>query len=202
MKHIIITYVILLTATLTGYSQNAKKEIETDFNTYLTAIINKEFETAIEYTAEGIFELIPREQLLVAMQSAFNSESMNFRFDNTNIKDINEPELINEKYYTTLSYSNDMYIGFVDNSVEDSEDDELQEKKELQQSMMLVSFYKNFGEENVTYIEDKDQYKISVQKRVIAESPNGITNWKFIVVEKNMKPILEMFLPSEIIEKL
>jgi hypothetical protein len=201
MKHI-FTYVFLLATTLTGFSQTAKKEIETDFDTYLSAIINQEFNKALDYTAEGIFELIPREQLLVVMQSAFNSEAMSFTFDNTNIKDINEPELINEKYYATLSYSNDMYISFINDSLEDAEDEDLQEKKELQQSLMLVSFYKNFGEENVTYLEDEDQYKIGVQKQVIAESPNGETNWKFIVIEKNMKPILEMFLPSEIIEKL
>ena len=47
-----------------------------------------------------------------------------------------------------------------------------------------------------------EQLAQPLEVKVISIEKIERTNWKFIVVEKNMKPILEMFLPSEIIEKL
>lgn len=56
-----------------------------------------------------------------------------------------------------------------------------------------------FGQDNVSYDELTDTYRIFVIKNVVANSID-MHNWTFLVVEEKQKPILEKFIPKEFLE--
>ena len=189
---IFITALLLVSATI-GNSQNASETVKNDFKIYIDAIVNQEFETAINYTLQDIFTIIPKEQMLTIMEQSFNNPEIEISLDNTNIGEVKTVEKIKDKYYAELSYSNDMYMRFVSDSTE---------VDELSHRLMLTNFNKTFGEENVSYNETDKRYKIFSEKKVLAVSEKGKDSWQFAVIENNMKPLLEMILPKEVMEKL
>ena len=55
-----------------------------------------------------------------------------------------------------------------------------------------------FGQDNVIYDFSTESYRIFVIKNVIADSKDK-NNWTFVVVEDRQKPILEKFMPKELL---
>jgi len=65
-----------------------------------------------------------------------------------------------------------------------------------------LSLDNTFGADNVKYNEKTDFFEVYSEKQVYAISENGETGWKFVVLEKNQKPILEKILPKQLTEKI
>ena len=68
--------------------------------------------------------------------------------------------------------------------------------------MTQLSFEKNFGSENVKYNKETDFFEILVEKQVYTISQDGKTDWKFLVIEKKQKVLLEKLLPKELVDKI
>ena len=61
-----------------------------------------------------------------------------------------------------------------------------------------AALIKHFGQNNVSYVAANETYKIFVVKDVIANSTDK-QSWTFVVVEEKQKPILEKFIPKELL---
>jgi hypothetical protein len=184
--------------TSTGICQDNKKEIEQTFQNYLTAIINQDFDKSMNFISEDFFKIIPKEQLILLMEKTFNNPEIEFELKDPKIIEIKDSELIENKYYSLLTYSNKMNMKFNRNN----ENQETEEDYKLRMSLTKVSLEQNFGQKNVNYNDSSNFFEIYVEKQVYAISTNGQTDWKFIVLEKKQKPILERVLPKQLTDRI
>ncbi|MCX2682077.1 hypothetical protein OOZ15_19160 [Galbibacter sp. EGI 63066] len=188
--------ILFLTIFSVGIAQDYKKEIESEFTEYLNSIVNMEFEKSMEFITPEFFEIIPKSQMINLMEQTFNNPSMEFELKNPKILKINDAQKIENKYYALLTYSNQMNMKI------NSEEEETEDEKKMRINMTKLSFEQTFGSDNVKYNEETGFFEIQSQKDVYGISENGQTDWKFLVIEKKQKVILEKILPKELIEKI
>ena len=188
--------ILFLTICTIGIAQDYKKNIESEFSEYLNSIVNMEFEKSMEYITPEFFEIIPKSQLITLMEQTFNNPSMEFEIKNPKILSVNDSQQIENKYYSLLTYSNQMNMKI------NNEEEETEDEKKMRINMTKLSFEQTFGAENVKYNEETDCFEIQSQKDVYAISENGKTDWKFLVIEKKQKMILNKILPKELADKI
>lgn len=193
-KYLLI--ILFLTIRSVGVAQDYKKEIEIGFTEYLNSIMNRDFEKSMEFILPDFFEIFPKDQMITLMEQTFNNPSIEFEFKNPKILEIKDSRKIEPKYYAMLSYSNQM------NMKVNSDEVENEEEKESRIKLMKLSFEQTFGSENVQYNTETEFFEIQVEQQVYAISENGLTDWKFLVIEKKQKVILEKLLPKELLDKI
>ena len=193
------TFSVLLLLFLVYFGSTAqeyKQTIRTNFNDYLNFIVNKQFDRSMDYLSPSFFEIFPRVQMVQMMEQTFNNPDLLINLKDPKILRVDDAQKIDGSYYAMLTYSNVMEMKMLGNT------DETDEAKEQRISMTRMSFNQTFGTDNVSYDQETDLFKIYSQKDVYAISENGSSDWKFVVVEKAQKPILERLLPGELIDKL
>ena len=192
----IIFSVLFLIISSTGNAQDYKKTIEIEFTEYLNSIVNKNFAKSMDYVIPEFFEIIPKSQMIKVMEQTFNNPSMEFELKNPKIISINDAQKIAEKFYSLLSYSNQMNMKIL------NEGEETEDEKKMRIGLTQLSFEKNFGSQNVKYNKETDFFEILVEKQVYSISKDGKKDWKFLVIEKKQKVLLEKLLPKELVEKI
>lgn len=194
-KETFFTFFFLITITCVN-AQDYKKNIETEFTAYLTSIVDGDFSKSMNYIVPEFFDIIPKSQMIKLMEQTFNNPSMEFEIKNPKIISIEDAQVIENKSYVFLVYSNQMNIRFVSEIEEDNDE------KKMRTSMTQLSLENTFGSNNVNYNKETDFFEILVKKQVYAISKDGKTEWKFLVLEKEQKIILEKMLPKELIGKI
>jgi hypothetical protein len=188
--------ILFLTISTIGIAQDYKNELKKEFNDYLSTIVNMEFEKSMEYIIPEFFEIIPKSQMIKVMKQAFNNPGMEIEIKNPKIIEVKDKKEIENKYYSLLTYSNQMNMKI------DGEDEETEDEKTTRINLTKLSLESTFGSENVEYNKETEFFEIQSQKDVYGISKNGENNWKFLVVEKKQKMILEKLLPKELSEKI
>lgn len=201
MNKILSILAIVVMISSCGTSKKAKtllenqNTIKTDFYKYLDAISNKEFSKSMDYIVPEFFEIIPKEQMIKAMEQTFNDPEMEFDLKDPKILEIGNIKEVNNRFYSKLRYSNLMNMKIVS-----EEEEETEEEKKMQNSLMKLSFEQIFGSANVEYDSETNFFQIYSEKEVIAISDNGKTDWKFLVVDEEQNFILEKLVPEEVIK--
>ncbi|GAB7258326.1 hypothetical protein [Polaribacter sp. BM10] len=188
--------ILFLTISTIGIAQDYKNELKKEFNDYLSTIVNMEFEKSMEYIVPEFFEIIPKSQMIKVMKMTFNNPDMEFELKNPKILKVNDKKKIEKKYYSLLTYSNQMNMKIK------GEEGETKDEKTTRINLTKLSLESTFGSENVVYNEKTDFFEIQSQKDVYGISESGEKNWKFLVIEKKQKMILEKLLPKELSEKI
>lgn len=188
-KTLIVLFLIL--SNLVN-AQEYKEVIKSEFTEYLDALVSRDFEKSIDYLTPEFFDIIPRSQMVLMMEKIFNDPSMEFELKNPEIIEIQDSQKIDDKYYSLLTYSNEMNIKFI------PEEEETDDEKKMRISILTLSMEEAFGSENVVYDEKTEFFEIQSQKDVYAISKNGETEWKFLVIEKEQKLLLKKLLPEEL----
>lgn len=191
-------FLILILFSGTLQLQAQEDAIKQEFSDYYELIRNQEMEKAMDYIPEEFFELFPKETMIAAMKQVFSTPGLEFRFGDMEITEVSTPSLIEGKWYATLNHIGDMDMRF--DAPEESTTTE--ENKKMYREIMMNSFEEQFGEGNVSYDEESQFYHVSAMKRAVAISPNGKTDWKFIVAEKAQLPYLRRILPEEMMAEL
>ncbi|MFD0964355.1 hypothetical protein [Pseudofulvibacter geojedonensis] len=195
IKRTLLTILFLIICT-NGIAQKYKKNIKSEFTEYLNSLINMDFEKSFEYITPEFFEIVPKSQMLQLMEQTFNNPAVVIEIKNPKILTINDSKKIENKYYSLLTYSNQMNFRMK------SEEEETEDEKTMRINLTKLSFEQNFGSENVKYNEKTEFFEIYSEKDVYGISVNGETNWKFLVLEKDSKIILTKLLPKELAEKI
>jgi hypothetical protein len=188
--------ILFLTISTIGIAQDYKNELKKEFNDYLSTIVNMEFEKSMEYIVPEFFEIIPKSQMIKVMKQAFNNPGIEIEITNPKIIEVKDKKGIENKYYSLLTYSNQMNMKI------DGEAEETKDEKTTRINLTKLSLESTFGSGNVEYNEKTDFFQIQSQKDVYGISENGENNWKFLVIEKKQKMILEKLLPKELSEKI
>lgn len=149
----------------------------------------------MNYILPEFFEIFPKSQIVKLMEQIFNDPSLELTLSDPKILSIGDLEEIEGKFYVSLSYSNKMRMKI------HGEKNEEEDAKTMRFSLTKASLNQTFGDENVTFNETTEFFEIIAQKEAYAISNNGLTDWKFLVAEKNQQFILEKLLPKALFEK-
>lgn len=197
MKILLILLMLVSNLTFGQTDETFKENLNKDFIEYNDLILNQEFEKSMDYMLPEFFEIIPKNQMILLMQQIYNNPDLEFQADKP--KDIVYGELnkIEERYYSEITYSYDIKMKF--KNLEESEDEE---QNDLKKNLLKLTLEKTFGSGNVIFNQETEFYEIHSIKNAFGVSQNGMTDWKFVVIEPKQKFILEKILPKELTEKI
>lgn len=187
MKRLIFFAIVSL-LTLNSFAQNAEQEIRKTIFEYIKYCDEKNFSKAVEYMIDDFFEIIPKQSLIDALESAFNNTSVIIENTDNKIIEVGKIEKIKDKYYSIVPYSFLLKMRFKD----------IDEETKI---AILFEYEEEFGEENVKYNEKTDFFELKLIEKMVAVSKNGSTNWKLIKIEENQKAIMEKLLPEKILKE-
>jgi hypothetical protein len=193
-----ILLVLYLFVTSVALAQDNKKAVEARLTEYLNYMISKDFNKAMDYATDELFEIVSRSQMIMVMEKVFNDPSMEFNITEPKILYAGDTERIEDKHYMLLKYSNVLMMKFNNADKETESEDE----RKFRINLMQLTFEKMFGEGNVKYNEKTEFYDIYAEKDVYAVSKDGKTDWRFIVVDKDQKLMLGKLLPKQIIDQI
>lgn len=176
--------------------QGSNSAIKKDFNDYLNLLEQKQYNKSLDYVPAEIFEIIPRDQMLAAMESVFKSPEVSMDMNNYKIDSIGNTQNIDNKKYVFISYSFDMGMKY------NIEEEESVEDKTMRVNMMKGAFVQQFGKQQVSYDEKTEYFKIKVKSDAYAISGSEYDGWKFITIDKSQMQLLDKVLPQAIIDQL
>ncbi|KXK23021.1 MAG: hypothetical protein UZ12_BCD005002893 [Bacteroidetes bacterium OLB12] len=81
-----------------AYTQDSKEAIK-QFNSYSQLVLDKEFDKALDYVHEGIFEIAPREQMKAILEQTLNNPMMEVEMTLPEVKGISEIKSIENTHY-------------------------------------------------------------------------------------------------------
>ncbi len=93
-----LMFALVFAIVFTSKAQEAKKDIEDGFLVMQSAIAKKDFTTSIEYTADELFTLVPKDQMLTILEATFNNPQMEIVSSVPKVLSITTPEKEGEKY--------------------------------------------------------------------------------------------------------
>lgn len=197
IKAIFQTILFLVSSTIV-FGQEYKKEIEQQFLDYNNLIINQEFEKSMTFVPDEVFEIIPKEQMIIVMKKIFNNPEIEFKLNQPKIIEVSRAKKIDDKFYSLLSYSSLMEMKFLNNE----QKEETENEHKLRINMINLSLEESFGSGNVKYDEMTEAFEVNAQKQAYAISYNGKTDWKFLVIDNKQRFLLEKLLPKKLANKI
>jgi len=189
--------IALIFLPLLGHAQDFREEMEKDFTRYVDHIIAKEFNQAMDYTYEKFFELIPRARMVEMMTATFNDPEVEYELFRARITETGQPVRLNHEFFAILRYNSIIRMKFLQ-----GESPETQEEFEQRMQLTRLSLEELFGPENVFYEAETGFWRLTSLKNVCAVSRDGISDWRFVVLEKEQLPYLKQILPEQILDKV
>lgn len=190
MLHILNVVLLFILFSLLNvqslYSQQ-ENEIENTFNKYIQAIENKDIEAMMDMMYHKIFETIPRETLTELSKQTYEDTLVNVTIQNSIIDSISSKTIIEETQYSIISYSYLFTMEFLGEN----------DFNEDFYSFTVDPMISIHGEENVTFNEKEAKILVNIANRAIAIKEKE--DWKFIEYKANLEPILQKFIPAEVL---
>lgn len=186
--------ILLVFVSVAAQAQDSKIVTE-QYMAYSKLIIEKNFEKGFDYLNEGIFEIAPRDQMMQVMDQTFNNPELTVEMTMPEVSDFSTAKKIEAKYYIKFKSLNVVRMRM--NTLINPE--KTAEENKAMIDMLKQSFESKFGAGNVSYDEKTNFFSLKATKPVIAASTDK-KNWKFITVDSDeMKPMLESFIPKELL---
>jgi hypothetical protein len=169
------------------HAQAYKDSVRQQFLRYTDLLIKKDFSRSMDYMNTDFLKIFPKEQLVLLMEKTYNNPQLSFSIENPTILSIADNRLIGSRNYVKLQYSNYLKLHFASHP-----------EKKLDTAATKKALETQFGQANVKYDGKTNTYRILVIKNAIADSKDK-QRWTFVVVEDKQKPILEKFIPKELL---
>jgi hypothetical protein len=168
-------------------AQAYKDSIRSQFLRYTGLLMQKEFARSTEYMNPAFFKIVPKEQLITVMEKTYNNPDMDFTIEAPDITSVGDSRLINGAHFAAVQYTNYLTLHY-----------RTPDGKPMDTTRLKGALQAQFGEGNVSYIPATDSYRVFARKKVVANSADR-KKWTFVVVEERQKPILERFIPKELL---
>ena len=183
LRALILSAILLISTTV--FSQSYKDSVKGQFLRYTDLLVKKEIAKSAEYMNPEKYKLVPKPQLIAAIEKVYTNPDVEFSIENPAVVSVADNKLINGMNFVKLQYSNTLIMRF-----KGSKQDPALIKKALEGQ---------FGAENVSYDAATEAFKIFAIKDVIANSKD-MKKWTFIAIEERQKPMLEKFIPKELLQ--
>jgi hypothetical protein len=193
MKSRILSLLLIGSLLCSGaVAQDYKKIVQQQFMHYTNLVIKKDFRAAADFIIDDLYTLVPKEQVITAMETIFNMPEFDYQVDSAKILRVDNAQLIDSAHFVKLKYSNILRMRFGTDSLQ--ADSTIAENE-----LLTLTLQSKFGEPNVTYNKTTGYYHILSVKDVIGKSAD-LKQWKFIVMEDDKIPFLKKILPKELLE--
>jgi hypothetical protein len=186
IKRIVLSYLLCL--PLLSIAQDHKATVTSQFLQYYDHIRKKEFEKATDYMNPAFFNLVPKDQLITAMASVFNTPGLEFETDEATIKAVGPVVKKEKMQYVVIEYASVLRMRFSGELAASANPD-----------AMKANFERQYGKENVSYNDSTKFYSINAQKKAVANSEDG-KKWTFVVLEPRQYAMLKTFIPEEFLK--
>ena len=176
-------------------AQTVNQTVEKQYLAYSKLIIDRKINDALDYTNPDMFKIVPRDQMLTAMESIFNNPQLEYRMLMPTASDFGPVKKMNAKNYVRFISHNIVEMRLNTTTAAKTAEEEMIAKESMQ-----VGLEQKFGKENVSYNDKTGFYKIKTTKAVVASSED-LANWKFLVVDNpKLKTMLAGIIPAEMLE--
>lgn len=193
---LILLLALMFNAFCSIEAQNVNENIEKGFVEMQSAIMNKDFKKSVEYIADELFKVIPKDQLISVLELTFNNPQMEIELSLPENISISIPMKEGGKYYSILSFPSIQKIRLLDpNGLPLSKDDE-------KVISMRSAFESVAGADNVTFDDESMFFTVIIDQKAVAISENGKDGWKYMNFDKSQATLFEQLLPKTVIEKL
>ncbi|GIL21759.1 MAG: hypothetical protein BroJett042_02720 [Bacteroidota bacterium] len=189
MKKTLFMLAAFLWAVAT-YAQDSKEAIR-QFNSYSQLVLDKEFDKALDYVHEGIFEIAPREQMKAILEQTLNNAMIEVEMTLPEVKGISEIKSIENTHYFKFLSKSLVKMRFSPQAIGEGE----AAINRVKQGLVT-----QFGEANVLYDNATRFFHVTAVKPVIASTADK-KGWKFVTIDsEQLIPMLEKFIPKEILD--
>lgn len=191
MKKLLVVSLLFFAVTA-----SAQENLKSDFQAYTDLLVKKDFNKAMDYVHEGMFKLVPKEQLVQFLEQTFNNPQIEIDMSAAPVlSDFSEIKTIGGQYY--VKFKNLTVIKMKFSMIYDSLKTTDENKTMLESVKGALNT--QFGSENVAYNDATKFFTLQATKPVIASSADK-KKWKFTTIDSDtQKPLLEQFLPKELL---
>ena len=151
----------------------------------------------LDYTYPKLYTIVPRDQMLEALQNTFDNESVSIRLDSLHVTTIYPVFTLENGSYAKVIYSMNMLMAFKDNK----EDSLTPEKKKERDDFMLSSLSEQYGAGNVSIDPVSGYLKIKMVSPMVAAKDEYAKQWSFVNFKAD-DPITNRLFSKEILKKL
>jgi hypothetical protein len=155
------------------------------------ALSTQNFDNAITFVPEELFEYVPKDLMLSAMKEAYADSNLNITQKDIKILKIKKTIEVKNILYARFEYEATLAIQFYSPSQSENEN----EKRINDQIFMMKQ---RFGKDFKSYDMKTDIFNVYEKKEVFASNKMDSSKWKFLVSDKDNQELLEMIMPNEI----
>jgi hypothetical protein len=181
---------------LSSCASSKQVQIKEQFSEYLNAYQSEQFEKAADFITEEYFEYFPREMLISSLKKVYtDTEKTEMVNENFRITNISKPTLIDDKYYSLITFSGVKKRRYLnDKRAEESENEFLERMYQVEKGMQRA-----FGENNVKYDVESKYFIIIFEQSYYGILNENDTKWKFLIVDEGQQKILKQLIPNELL---
>lgn len=170
-------------------AQNADRQnITKSFSGFLYQLKNRDIDKVVENIYPKFFTVLPKDKMKMIFNMTYNNPIMKVEIINYKISQVGNSELVNGEYFSVVNYSTRIRCNA----------EGMQEEMRNTIKNILIQKY---GNGSVVYYPKEMAYYINAKTKAIAVSKER-KNWKYILVEKEMKSQLNKVLPKKILDKI
>jgi hypothetical protein len=173
MKKLIV--VLLAICAVQATAQENLKTLIDDFHAYNNLLIKKDFNGAMDYTNEGLFKIVSKEQLVEVMDQMFNNSQIDVEIDGVPaVSNFGAVKNINDQFYVKFNSISIIKMRF--NMMYNSEKTDAENQAAIE--TLKQNLVTQFGAANVSYDDKTKFFTLKSDKPVIASSIDK-KKWKF-----------------------
>ncbi|WP_194851280.1 hypothetical protein [Nonlabens antarcticus] len=196
MKQII--FFITLIVSSTGVAQGENEQIKTDFQKYSNALKSKQFTQATSYMPDAIFDVVSKQQLVQEMKNTLDSSETEIKINGIVISGFGTAMNVGNTDYVPFNFTQKFDIKYL--NLFDATDDE--QSRNSTTKFIVQMLNESMPESNVSFDKSTEVFKVSSLKQAVAVKTNGSANWKFVVIEAQLRSELASILPAAVVKKL
>lgn len=156
-----------------------------------------ELNKVLDYTYAKLFTIVPRKQMLEALQTAFENDEMSIKLDSLRIDSTYPVFKLEKASYAKVVYSFNMYMLF-----KYAEGDSLStEEKKEKNDFMVSAMAGQYGEDNVSIDAITGFLKIQITSPMVAVKDQYAEQWCFVNL-KEKDPLMDRLFNKEVLKKL
>jgi hypothetical protein len=158
-----------------------------DINKYLTSINNEDWVATVDMINPKMFDYTTKEQLIGAFKQMKES-GMKMEVDCGEITKVSKIFEEGDNQFCRIDYNAIIFVTLSGDMIEMAD-------------QVIENFEAAYGEDRITYDEDENQCIIDASRIMIAATPAGTTDWKYMEYEPTQLALLDKLLPKKVIEK-
>lgn len=186
-----------------------EKMIRETFSTYFNTVEQGDYTTTLDYIYPRLFDLVPKEAMLQAMQQINADPTIQITMDSSIINSVSEIITVGDSTYARVDYNFIMIMKLIPEETDLEEESEStsaeegEDEDEFNQFDFTADMLEGvYGEKNVRRDKENSKLFIRIEASMFAIEDPEVDGWKFLEKKDQLMPILEQLIPEEVLKKL